>query len=76
MIQGAYYSSFDEEQILKLLRYVEMIIFHSLILLMSSKEQIDINDFKIYLDEFNKLLKSDYSVERYQDNIRKEFSEN
>ena len=38
IIQNAFYASFEDEQVLKLLQFVEMIIFHSLILLISSKE--------------------------------------
>jgi hypothetical protein len=44
MIQTSYYSNYENQDILVLLQFIEMVIFHSLILLISSKEQVDIND--------------------------------
>jgi hypothetical protein len=60
MIQTQYYSSYPVEQILKLLQFTEMIIFHMLILLMSSQEPIDVHDFKLYENEFYRLIKQDF----------------
>lgn len=65
-IQLQFYSSYSSDQILKLLQFTEMIIFHTLILLMSSQEPIDQHDFKLYENEFYRLIKQDFSDESFE----------
>ena len=53
------YKKADEDggkELLLLLQYCEMIIFHSLILLMNSQQPIDQQDQRMYHNEFQKLI--------------------
>lgn len=58
-VQEQFYQGYNSEQVLKLLQYTEMVIFHSLILLMKSSEEQDTIDFKLYENEFYRLIKQD-----------------
>ena len=56
-----YFKSYKtEEQRDLALQFCEMIIFHSLILLLNSKQPIDVQDKSIYFDEFRKLIEEDF----------------
>jgi hypothetical protein len=50
-----------EDQKSLVLQFCEMIIFHSLILLLNSKQPIDAQDKKIYFDEFRRLIEQDFT---------------
>lgn len=49
-----------------------MIIFHTLVLLMSSQDQIDKSCFNLYEKEFNSIIQADFDVKRYQEQVRRE----
>jgi hypothetical protein len=40
-----------------------MVMFHTLILLMKSSEEQDLHDFKLYENEFYRLIKQDFQDE-------------
>lgn len=55
-----YYGSASLEDCLYMLKFVEMIIFHSLILLMSSRRPVDRVDYAIHKREFDNLVRTEY----------------
>jgi hypothetical protein len=61
-MQEEFYKIETKERIQKLLMFSEIIAFHALLLLMNSDH--DINDFKIYEKEFERLIKRDFTNER------------
>lgn len=71
--QKWYYSLYKDDEILKLVQFTEMIILHSLILLMNSKNAKDQHDFKLHEDEFKALIRAEFSEERHQEEVHKEF---
>ena len=50
----------DEQRSL-VLQFTEMIIFHSLILLLNSKQPIDVQDNSIYMEEYRKMIEDDFN---------------
>jgi hypothetical protein len=53
-----YYAKFSKEEIQKLLMFTEMVVFHSLILLMN--QNTDKKDLSVYEKHFHKMLKLDF----------------
>ena len=53
------YKNVDQRKMM--LQYCEMITFHMLVLLLNSKQPIDLKDRQMYYDEFRKLIESDFS---------------
>ena len=54
--QSIYYAQYSSDQVLSLIAFTEMIIFHSLILLMHSKK----DKSELYEEEFYKIIKNDF----------------
>lgn len=61
-----FYANYSKEEILTLLKYCEMICFHSLILLISSKNEVDKNDKKLYKNEFEEIIRADFVEDETQ----------
>ena len=56
-LQEEFFSKYDQEKTLKLLQFVEMIIFHSLILLVYDEQK---KDQDMYNNAYTELIKQDF----------------
>ena len=54
------YEKYDFEKCTLLLTFVEMVIFHSLVILLASKRPIERHDFKIYEDELANFIRTEH----------------